>query len=207
MNSAAWQNTAKQWVLASANQGKLGELQLALQPLAKTLRPLSDFTAHSPEETGDSFVENALIKARHAAELSGLPSLADDSGLVVDALNGDPGVYSARYAGPNATDADNNRKLLEALADTPTEQRGAHFVCVIALVRSADDPQPLIAEGRWMGRIATSARGQGGFGYDPLFLDGESDTSSAQLSPADKLARSHRGLAIANLLTQLKASA
>lgn len=191
------------WVLASGNRGKLAELQHALAPLGHELKPISDWTDHSPEETGDTFEANALIKARHAAARSGLPSLADDSGLAVDALNGAPGVYSARYAGDQASDADNNRKLLAALGDVPPEQRGARFVCVIALVRSADDPSPLIARGEWEGHIADQPSGDGGFGYDPLFVDPQLQRSAAQLSREDKLARSHRGQAIANLLRQL----
>ncbi len=194
------------WVLASGNRGKLAELQHALAPLGHELKPISDWTDHSPEETGDTFEANALIKARHAAARSGLPSLADDSGLAVDALNGAPGVYSARYAGDQASDADNNRKLLAALADVPPEQRGARFVCVIALVRSADDPSPLIARGEWKGHIADQPSGDGGFGYDPLFVDPQLQRSAAQLSREDKLARSHRGKAIADLLRQLSAA-
>ena len=194
------------WVLASGNRGKLAELQHALAPLGHELKPISDWTDHSPEETGDTFEANALIKARHAAARSGLPSLADDSGLAVDALNGAPGVYSARYAGDQASDADNNRKLLAALADVPPEQRGARFVCVIALVRSADDPSPLIARGEWKGHIADQPSGDGGFGYDPLFVDPQLQCSAAQLSREDKLARSHRGQAIADLLRQLSAA-
>lgn len=191
------------WVLASGNRGKLAELQHALAPLGHELKPISDWTDHSPEETGDTFEANALIKARHAAARSGLPSLADDSGLAVDALNGAPGIYSARYAGDQASDADNNRKLLAALADVPPEQRGARFVCVIALVRSADDSSPLIARGEWKGHIADQPSGDGGFGYDPLFVDPQLQRSAAQLSREDKLARSHRGQAIADLLRQL----
>ncbi len=193
------------WVLASGNRGKLAELQHALAPLGHELKAISAWTEHSPEETGDTFEANALIKARHAAAVTGLPSLADDSGLAVDALAGAPGVYSARYAGPNASDADNNRKLLAALADAPVAQRGARFVCVIALVRSADDPNPVIARGEWPGFIAEKPAGDGGFGYDPLFVDPELQLSSAQLSREQKLARSHRGHAIADLLRQLSA--
>ena len=192
------------WVLASGNRGKLAELQHALSPLDHTLKPISAWTDHSPEESGSTFEANALIKARHAAAVTGLPSLADDSGLAVDALNGAPGVYSARYAGAEASDADNNSKLLSALTDTPMAQRGARFVCVIALVRTADDPEPLIARGEWPGIIATEPTGDGGFGYDPLFIDPELELSAAQLSREDKLARSHRGHAIAELLRQLR---
>lgn len=194
-------------VLASGNRGKLAELSEALAPLQIRLRPISDWTDVSPEETGDSFLANALIKARHAARTSGLPSLADDSGLEVEALGGAPGVYSARYAGPDANDADNNDKLLSALTAVPDDQRRARFRCVIALVRDADDPEPLVAEGRWEGRIAQSPRGSGGFGYDPLFIDPDLGQTAAELDPASKLARSHRGQAMAALIQQLRARA
>jgi XTP/dITP diphosphohydrolase len=191
-------------VLASGNAGKLAELQQALAPLNLSLRSIAQWTSESPDETGADFVDNALIKARHAAALTGLPSLADDSGLQVDFLQGAPGVHSARYAGPQATDARNNAKLLQALAQVEDADRGACFVCVIALVQSADDPAPLIARGEWRGSILRQPLGEGGFGYDPLFADPQLGRSSAQLSPAEKLARSHRGKAIAQLLQLLK---
>ena len=188
-------------VLASANAGKLRELQHALAPLALTLRPLSDFSATQAEEDGDSFAANALIKARHASACSGLPALADDSGLAVAALDGAPGVYSARYAGPQASDADNNAKLLTALRGV--NDRRAAFHCTLALVQSADDAQPLLIEGRWEGEILEAPRGDGGFGYDPLFLDPELGRSAAELSREEKRARSHRGRAVAALIETL----
>ena len=192
-------------VLASSNRGKLAELREALAPLALELFPLSDWTDVSPDEDGDSFSANALIKARHAARITGLPSLADDSGLEVQALDGAPGIRSARYAGDAATDAANNQKLLAALAGLPASARRARFRCVIALVRNADDPAPLLAEGSWEGEILTAPRGSQGFGYDPLFLDPGLQRSAADLAPADKLARSHRGQAIQRLLKTLEA--
>lgn len=191
-------------VLASANSGKLRELERALAPLGWKLRLLSEFSAEQAEETGSTFRDNALIKARHAAKLSGLPALADDSGLAVEALGGAPGVYSARYAGPQATDADNNAKLLDALEGQA--QRGAAFCCVLAFVRDAEDPQPVLAEGRWPGQILQSARGEGGFGYDPLFLDPALGSSAAELDPATKTAHSHRGRAVAALIQALSAA-
>lgn len=191
-------------VLASANSGKLRELERALAPLGWTLRLLSEFSAEQAEETGSTFRDNALIKARHAAKLSGLPALADDSGLAVEALGGAPGVYSARYAGPQATDADNNAKLLDALEGQA--QRSAAFCCVLAFVRDAEDPQPVLAEGRWQGQILQSARGEGGFGYDPLFLDPALGSSAAELDPATKTAHSHRGRAVTALIQALSAA-
>ena len=191
-------------VLASANSGKLRELERALAPLGWKLRLLSECSAEQAEETGSTFRDNALIKARHAARLSGLPALADDSGLAVEALGGAPGVYSARYAGPQATDADNNAKLLNALQGQA--QRSAAFCCVLAFVRDAEDPQPVLAEGRWQGQILQSARGEGGFGYDPLFLDPALGSSAAELDPATKTAHSHRGRAVAALIQALSAA-
>ncbi len=201
-----WRNPGSRWVLASGNQGKLAELRQALSHLQLELAPLSDWTEISPEETGDTFEANAILKARHAAQLTGLPSLADDSGLAVDALDGAPGVYSARYAGARASDADNNRKLLQALDGVDDQKRSARFVCVIALLRNADDPKPVLARGEWHGRIAQTARGEQGFGYDPLFIDEHLSRSAAELDTASKLARSHRGQAIAQLLALLQAA-
>ncbi len=193
----------KKLVLASANRGKLAELQAALAPLDWDLRPISDWTSDSPEESGTTFEANALIKARNAAAISGLPSLADDSGLMVDALGGAPGVHSARYAGAAATDARNNEKLLQALADVADEQRTARFVCVIAIVENADDEQPLIARGEWSGRILREPAGEQGFGYDPLFFDPALGKSAAELPRREKLRHSHRGRAIRDLLQRL----
>ncbi|MDB5972024.1 MAG: Xanthosine triphosphate pyrophosphatase [Hydrocarboniphaga sp.] len=191
-------------VLASRNAGKLTEMQTLLAPLSWTLRLLSDYTDQAAVESASSFVENALIKARHAAQVSGLPAIADDSGLEVAALNGAPGVYSARYAGHNASDADNNAKLLDALEGLPEAQRTARFVCVLSFMRHAADPTPVIAEGCWRGRILDAARGTQGFGYDPLFFVPEHHCSSAELAPALKNRCSHRALAAATLLARLQ---
>ena len=188
-------------VLASNNKGKLAELQAMLGDSIK-VRPQSDFTDIEAEETGLTFVENALIKARHAASVSGLPALADDSGLAVDALGGAPGIYSARYAG-GAGDAANNAKLLDALKDVPDAERGARFICALALLRHAKDPIPLICEGAWEGRILHAASGEHGFGYDPLFWVPERDCSSAELSPQEKNQLSHRARAMAQLRAKL----
>ena len=188
-------------VLASNNKGKLAELQAMLGD-SITVRPQSDFTDIEAEETGLTFVENALIKARHAARISGLPALADDSGLAVDALGGAPGIYSARYAGGGG-DAANNAKLLEALKDVPDAERGAQFICALALLRHAEDPIPVICEGAWQGRILHAPSGEHGFGYDPLFWVPESDCSSAELSPQEKNQLSHRARAMALLKTRL----
>ena len=188
-------------VLASNNKGKLAELQAMLGD-SITVRPQSDFTDIEAEETGLTFVENALIKARHAARISGLPALADDSGLAVDALGGAPGIYSARYAGGGG-DAANNAKLLEALKDVPDAKRGAQFICALALLRHAEDPIPVICEGAWQVRILHAPSGEHGFGYDPLFWVPERDCSSAELSPQEKNQLSHRARAMALLKTRL----
>jgi XTP/dITP diphosphohydrolase len=191
-------------VLASRNVKKLAEMQALLTPLNWTLRLVSDFTDEAAVESASSFVENSLIKARHASQVSGLPAIADDSGLEVAALNGAPGVYSARYAGENASDEDNNAKLLDALDGLDEEQRAARFVCVLTFMRHAADPTPVIAEGYWRGRILDGPRGKKGFGYDPLFYVPEHHCSSAQLIPAMKNRVSHRALAAAALLTRLQ---
>lgn len=185
-------------VLASANSGKLRELTQALSPLGWNLRLLSEFSDKQAEESGSTFVENALIKARHASRLSGLPALADDSGLAVDALAGAPGVWSARYAGADASDAENNAKLLAAMAEQT--HRNAAFHCVLAFVQHADDRAPTVVDGCWKGEILREPRGDGGFGYDPLFLDPLLGRSSAELSPAEKQANSHRGRAVRQLI-------
>lgn len=185
---------SRRLVLASDNRGKLAEFQ-ALLGDAWTLLPQGALDVPPAEETGDTFTANALLKARHAARLTGLPALADDSGLEVDALGGAPGVRSARYAGEAADATANNRKLLEALAGVPQERRTARFRCVLALVRHAEDPAPLLAEGSWEGRIALAPRGAGGFGYDPVFIDVATGLVAAELDPAEKNARSHRGRA------------
>jgi XTP/dITP diphosphohydrolase len=188
-----------QLVLASHNAGKLKELQAMLGESVQ-LRSIGEFSSIEPEETGLSFVENAILKARNAARISGLPALADDSGLAVDFLGGAPGIYSARYADGEG-DAANNAKLLDVLKDVPEAERGAQFVCVLALVRHADDPLPILCEGLWHGRILPHASGEHGFGYDPLFWVPERDCSSAELSPGDKNQISHRARAM-DLLRQ-----
>ena len=190
-----------QLVLASHNAGKLKELQAMLGDSVQ-LRSIGEFSNVEPEETGLSFVENNIIKARNAARISGLPALADDSGLAVDFLGGAPGIYSARYADGQG-DAANNAKLLDALKDVPETERGAQFVCVLALVRHADDPLPILCEGLWQGRILTQASGEHGFGYDPLFWVPERDCSSAELSPGDKNLISHRARAMELLRLRL----
>ena len=193
-------------VLASNNAKKVKELQSLLAPLDITIVTQGELGVPEAEEPHCTFVENALAKARHAAQLTGLPALADDSGLCVAALGGAPGVYSARYAGEPKSDARNNEKLLAELAAFPeAAQRRAHFACVLVLVRSADDPQPLIAEGECPGEILTAPRGEGGFGYDPLFWLPEFGQSMAELSAEQKNKISHRGQAIARLVERLAA--
>ncbi len=183
-------------VLASGNAGKLKELRAILAPLGLELVAQSALGIDSPPETGSTFLENALIKARHASRESGLPALADDSGIEVDALDGRPGVRSARFAGEGASDADNLHKLLAELHDVPTEFRQARYHCVIAFVRRHDDPQPIVAHGTWEGRIALEARGSGGFGYDPIFLPADAHGTAAELDPAVKNEVSHRAQAL-----------
>ena len=186
-------------VLASSNLGKLRELDAMLQGLAISVRPQADFAVSSVEETGSTFVENAIIKARHAARVSGRAALADDSGIAVDALGGAPGVYSARYAGSTASDADNLRKLLDATAQLPQDARSCRFVCVMVAMRNADDPLPLIATGIWSGELLRAPRGSGGFGYDPIFLVPSLGRSSAELPATLKNELSHRGQALRKL--------
>jgi XTP/dITP diphosphohydrolase len=190
-------------VLATANAGKQREFEALLAPIGMQLVLQSVLGIDSVVETGATFEANALLKARHAAARSGLPALADDSGLEVDALGGRPGVWSARYAGATATDADNNARLLSELAGLPPERRGARYRCVLALVRSAGDAAPLIASGSWEGRIGTHAAGRGGFGYDPLFVPEGLEMSAAELPVAQKNASSHRGRALIALVTRL----
>ena len=182
-------------VMASGNRGKLREISRILADLNIVIVPQSEFSVSDADETGTTFVENALIKARHAAAATGLPAIADDSGLSVDALDGRPGVYSARYAGANATDAANNGKLLAELANVDDADRGAAFHCTACFV-TPDDAEPVVATGEWRGTILREARGDGGFGYDPLFLDPASGKTGAELSAAEKNARSHRGQAL-----------
>lgn len=191
-------------VMASSNAGKLREISRILAEFDISVVPQSEFAVDDADETGTTFVENALIKARHAAALTGLPAIADDSGLVVDALDGAPGVYSARFAGPGATDEDNNRLLLERLDGVPDAERGAAFHCVVCFV-NADGQDPIIAEGEWRGRILHEARGSGGFGYDPLFYVPDAGCASAELSAEEKNRRSHRGKALTALAARLRA--
>lgn len=191
-------------VLASGNAGKLREFQQLLAQCGFQVRPQSEFGLESPEETGLTFVENALLKARYASAQTGLPAIADDSGLAVEALQGAPGIYSARYAGPNATDAQNNQFLLDAMANIEEPDRGAHYHCVLAFLRHAEDPTPILCHGQWQGSILTAPRGQGGFGYDPLFYIPSHGCSAAELDPAEKGRVSHRALATQQLLAALR---
>lgn len=191
-----------QVVLASSNRGKLKEIQALLAPLHVRVLPQTALAVPEVEETCPTFVENALLKARNAARFTGLPALADDSGLEVEALGGAPGVYSARYAGPHADDAANVAKLLEALAGFSLEERGARFRCVLVFLRHALDPSPLIAEGTWEGVIAEEPRGEGGFGYDPVFYLPPLKRTAAELTPQGKNALSHRGQALRQLLAR-----
>jgi XTP/dITP diphosphohydrolase len=191
-------------VLASSNPGKLRELAAILESFGYELVAQSAFGIETPPETGTTFAENALLKARYASRHSGLPALADDSGIEVDALDGRPGIYSARYAGEKATDAENLQKMLEELQGVPENRRGARYQCVIAFVSSADDRAPLIARGTWEGCVLTAPRGSGGFGYDPIFQPGGLSVTAAELSAADKNAVSHRGQALRTLAGLLR---
>jgi len=193
-------------VLASGNPGKLKEFGALLADSGFEVVPQVSLGVDDAEETGLSFVENALLKARHAARASGLPALADDSGLCVEHLDGAPGLYSARYAGTHGDNAANNAKLLRALEGVPDERRGAFFICVLVLLRHAEDPAPLIAEGRWHGHVLHASRGMQGFGYDPLFLPQGQTLSAAELDPVLKNTLSHRALALARLHALLSAS-
>ena len=192
-------------VLASGNAGKIKELQEMLAELDMQIVPQRELNIGDIEETGLCFVENAILKARHAASESGLPAIADDSGLEVDLLNGAPGIYSARFAGETATDASNNRKLLELLGDAPLQQRSARYQCVIVYMRHATDPTPIICQGSWEGHIALEAKGDGGFGYDPLFYLQELNCHAAEIDKQQKNLISHRGKAMAELLAKLAA--
>ena len=199
----------REYVLASGNQGKLREMVSMLKPLGLAVRPQSDWQVPEAAETASTFIENSLIKARQAARYTGLPSIADDSGLVVPALKGEPGIYSARYAGENADNEANKRKLLAELSGRHGADRSAYFYCAMVLVQSVDDVAPLLATGRWYGHILHSEQGQGGFGYDPLFgistapMDGK-QRSAAELTPADKGLVSHRGQALRELVRQIR---
>jgi XTP/dITP diphosphohydrolase len=191
-------------VLATGNKGKVNELTNLLAQHGINIVPQSNFNVPDVPETGTTWVENAIIKARHAAKITGMPAIADDSGLEVDALNGAPGVYSARYSGENATDQSNNEKLLNALEGIPTEQRTARFHCVLVYMRHANDPTPIICHGVWQGSILTSAQGDQGFGYDPLFWQEAHQMSSAQLPRDLKNQLSHRGQALTKLVQHFK---
>lgn len=190
-------------VLASSNAGKVREINQLLAQQQIQVIPQSEFDTPEAEETGLTFVENAILKARNASRHSGLPAIADDSGIEVDALKGAPGIYSARFAGPACDDQANNDKLLADLKEVPDEERTARFQCVLVYLRHAEDPTPLICQGTWEGRILHSEQGENGFGYDPLFLVPEFGCSSAELSPEQKNALSHRGQALRKLLAAL----
>ncbi len=194
----------KDIVLASGNPGKVREIHELLAQLDMHVVPQGDYGVADAEETGLSFVDNALLKARNAAAHTGLPAIADDSGIEVDALNGAPGIYSARYAGAGASDEANTEKLLEALSDTPEAERTARFRCLMVYLRHSEDPTPLICQGTWEGRILPAPRGDNGFGYDPVFYVPTHDCSSAELEPDVKNALSHRGQALRQLLAALK---
>ncbi|HUN73175.1 MAG TPA: RdgB/HAM1 family non-canonical purine NTP pyrophosphatase [Steroidobacteraceae bacterium] len=191
-------------ILASANRGKLRELEVLLAPLGWELIAQQQLGVPPAVESGATFLENALIKARHASAAAALPALADDSGIEVAALGGRPGVRSARYAGEHASDRENLQKLLQELRGVAPEQRRARYRCVIAYVRSATDPRPLIAEGQWEGTLAAVPRGTGGFGYDPIFVPRGESRTAAELAPAEKDAVSHRAQALSSLLHQLR---
>ncbi len=191
-------------VLATGNRGKLEEMRALLADLAIDVVAQSDLSVESPPETGTTFVDNALLKARHAAEVTGLPAMADDSGLVVRALGGRPGVYSARYAGENASDEDNVDKLLREMLGA--EDRAAYFHCALVLVSGPSDAKPIVVEASWHGEIAELRRGEGGFGYDPVFIDPELKRHSAELPAEVKNERSHRGQALKEMVERLQAS-
>jgi len=191
-------------VLATGNAGKLKELRELLPPPAFEVLPQSQFTSASVEETGLTFIENAILKARHAAEVSGLPAIADDSGLEVDALDGAPGIYSARYAGEGASDEDNLMKLLAALEGKSPAERTARYQCALVYMRSARDPSPLICQASWEGRITGNRRGTGGFGYDPIFELADRPLTVAELPAAEKNQLSHRGKALRGLVERLR---
>ena len=192
-------------VLASNNAGKVKEFQALLAPLYFQVVPQGELGIPSAEEPHDTFVENALAKARHASSLSKLPALADDSGICAHALDGRPGVLSARYAGEPANDSANNQKLIQDLGSQPN--RGAHYVCALVFVKSANDPEPLIVQTRWYGQIIDQAKGSNGFGYDPHFLLPDLGMTAAELDPAQKNLISHRGQALRELIKQLQARA
>ncbi|WP_392560347.1 XTP/dITP diphosphatase [Orbus mooreae] len=194
----------KKIVLATNNQGKVKELQELLASAGFNVVAQSEYQVPDADETGLTFIENAIIKARHTAALTGLPAIADDSGLAVDALGGAPGIYSARYSGEGATDQKNNQKLLEALSNVPPEKRTAYFYCALVFMRHANDPTPIICLGKWNGTILNAPSGQGGFGYDPLFYVPELGCSAADLTREHKSKISHRGQALTELMKKLQ---
>ena len=191
-------------VLATGNQGKVKELSHLLAAHNIEIKPQSEFNVGEVAETGTTFVENAIIKARHACELTGLPAISDDSGIEVDALNGQPGIYSARYSGPDATAQKNLQALLNALIDTPEEKRTARYQCVIVFMRHAKDPTPLICQASWEGTLLTAPKGDGGFGYDPIFWVEAYQCTAAELTAEQKHAISHRGKAIRQFISQFQ---
>ena len=194
----------KEIVLASSNPGKVREINQLLADLELHVQPQGEYGVEDAEETGLTFVENAILKARNAAQHTGLPAIADDSGIEVDALNGAPGIYSARFAGAGASDRDNLEKLLTDLQDIPEAGRSARFQCLLVYLRHATDPTPLICQGTWEGRILAEPRGEHGFGYDPVFYVPTHDCSSAELPPQVKNALSHRGQALRKLVSALQ---
>ncbi|MFP1882597.1 XTP/dITP diphosphatase [Lonsdalea quercina] len=191
-------------VLATGNAGKVRELADLLADFGLDIVAQTELGVDSAEETGLTFIENAILKARHAARVTGLPAIADDSGLSVDALAGAPGIYSARYAGEDADDRQNLNKLLEAMQDVPDDQRTARFHCVLVFLMHADDPTPLVCHGSWQGTLAHEPAGSGGFGYDPIFFVPDAGVTAAELTRSEKLSRSHRGKALRQLLDALR---
>ena len=196
--------TDRTLVVASGNHGKLKEFSNLFGDFATKVVPQAELGVASPEETGLSFIENALLKARHASAITHLPSLADDSGLVIPALDGAPGLYSARYAGVNSSDQDNVNLLLERMKYLSGDNRQGCYICALALIRNASDPDPLVAVGRWQGMIVDAPRGDSGFGYDPVFLPDNLDQTAAEIDPQVKNQLSHRGQAVVELKSLLR---
>jgi len=194
---------SKKIVLATGNKGKVKEMANLLSDFGFDVLPQSEFNVSEVEETGTTFIENAIIKARHAAKETGLPAIADDSGLEVDSLLGAPGIYSARYSGEGATDQKNLNKLLEAMKTIPEEKRTARFHCVLVLMKHEGDPTPIVCHGKWEGKILTKPSGQNGFGYDPIFWVPETNCASAELDATQKKQLSHRGKALTQLFSIL----